>query len=227
MLVEVGNYRAKIFANSIVLTHYFRQAHISTHNSQYSQYDQRQRHCPRAFVQVMLLIFRATERTIERKKIQTEHIEGSHHCCCQCQVIHYRIAGKSIGKDRIFREEARETRNTGNSETTYEEGDLRDAHALAEAAHLADVLLAAHSMDNTARTQEQQRLEECMRHNMEDGGSICTYAEGEEHKAKLANGRVCKHFFNVILTAGNSGCKQSCSKTYDSHNMKDHRGEAV
>ena len=45
---------------------------------------------------------------------------------------------------------------------------IGDGNLLAQAAHLAHVLLAAHGVDHAARREEEQALEERVRHQVEN-----------------------------------------------------------
>ncbi|KAG0751772.1 hypothetical protein G6F24_014042 [Rhizopus arrhizus] len=64
-------------------------------------------------------------------------------------------------------------------------GDEGDRHVLAQAAHLAHVLLVVHRDDDRAGTQEQQGLEERMGHQVEHGGRIGRHAQRHGHVAQL------------------------------------------
>ena len=61
---------------------------------------------------------------------------------------------------------------------------------LAQAAHLAHVLLAAHAVNHRAGGEEEQRLEERVRHQVEDGGRVGRDAAAQEHVAELRDGGV-------------------------------------
>src|SRR4051794_39718735 len=82
-------------------------------------------------------------------------------------------------------------------------------------------------MNNTTRTKEQQRLEECMCHNMEHGGSICTHAQRQEHKAKLADRRVGEYLLDIVLPDSYCGSNYSRSQTNNGNNMQCIRSKAV
>jgi hypothetical protein len=71
------------------------------------------------------------------------------------------------GEDRVLGEEAGERRNPDEGERTDQEGDVRLRQRAAEPAHLADVLLAGEVVDDDAGGQEEQRLEEGVRHQVE------------------------------------------------------------
>ena len=56
-----------------------------------------------------------------------------------------------------------------------------------------------HRMNDAARTKEQERLEECMRHQVEDAGGKCTDTEREKHVAELAHRGVRQNTFDIVL----------------------------
>src|SRR6185437_13698610 len=117
----------------------------------------------------------------------------------------------------VFRKETGEAGDTGYSQATDEEGDLRDTHFPAKPSHQAHILLATHSVYHAAGAKKQQCFEKSMCHHMKYGRSISTYPQCQEHKAKLANGRVGKYFLNIILPDGYR-CSQYCgSKAYNSY----------
>ncbi len=61
---------------------------------------------------------------------------------------------------------------------------------LAQAAHPVDVLDAAHRADHRAGRHEEHRLEEGVRHEVEDAGGVGAGRDGDHHVADLAHGRV-------------------------------------
>ena len=76
---------------------------------------------------------------------------------------------------------------------------VRDRQVLAQPAHLADVLLVVHRDDHGAGRQEQQRLEERVRHQMEDAGRVRGRAERDGHVAELRERRVRDDALDVLL----------------------------
>ena len=77
--------------------------------------------------------------------------------------------------DRVFREKSREWRQAGVGQRTDQHGGVGDRHVFGEAAHLAHVLLVMHGDNHRTRAEEQHRLEESVREQVEDrrrvGGS--------------------------------------------------------
>ena len=70
---------------------------------------------------------------------------------------------------------------------------------LPQAAHLAHVLLAAERVNHRARAEEEQRLEERVRHQVEHAGAVRADAAGQQHVAELRDGRVGEHALDVVL----------------------------
>ena len=69
----------------------------------------------------------------------------------------------------------------------------------AQAAHLAHVLLVGDGMDDRARAEEQQRLEEGMGEQVEDRRRVEAQAERHEHVAELRAGRIGDDALDVVL----------------------------
>ncbi len=74
-----------------------------------------------------------------------------------------------------------------------------DGDALAQAAHVAHVLLAGERVDDGAGGEEEERLEEGVGEEMEDPGGVRTDAAGEEHVAELRDGGVGEDTLDVVL----------------------------
>ena len=74
-----------------------------------------------------------------------------------------------------------------------------EGNFLREAAHLAHVLLVMHGVDDRARAEEQQRLEEGMGEEMENAERIAADAEADEHVAELRTGRIGDDALDVVL----------------------------
>ena len=75
----------------------------------------------------------------------------------------------------------------------------RDRHVLAQAAHVADVLVVVHADDHGARGEEEQRLEEGVRHQVEHGDRVRRGAERDRHVAELRQRRVGDDALDVVL----------------------------
>src|SRR5215475_2603506 len=103
------------------------------------------------------------------------------------------------GKDLVLGKEAREGREPRQPHRPHQEGDGSDEHTRGDAAHLAQVLLAVEAMDDAARAQEEERLEEGVGDEVEDAGGVRAHPYAHEHVAELADGRVGEHTLDVRL----------------------------
>ena len=76
-----------------------------------------------------------------------------------------------------------------------------DRDLLPERAVVTHVLLVVHGVDDAARAEEQQRLEEGVGEQMEHRRAVGADARGEEHVAELRAGRISDHPLDVVLGA--------------------------
>ena len=87
-----------------------------------------------------------------------------------------------VVKDLILRPEAGEDRNAGERETADREGDRRDRHLLTQATAVANLLLLGRVNDRPG-AEEEQRLEEGVREQVEHRRGQRADTEGHEHEA--------------------------------------------
>src|SRR5450759_2169348 len=65
-------------------------------------------------------------------------------------------------QDGVLTEEAGERGDAGDGDPGADHGPEGDRNLLAQAAHVAHVLLAGEGVDYAARAEEEQRLEDCL-----------------------------------------------------------------
>ena len=96
-------------------------------------------------------------------------------------------------------------RNAGDGEDAGGHGPEGDGDALAQAAHVAHVLLAGEGVDDGAGGEEEQRLEEGVGQEMEDAGRVGADAAGQEHVAELGDRGVGEDALDVVLDEADGG----------------------
>ena len=85
--------------------------------------------------------------------------------------------------------------------TPIEHRPERERHLLAQAAHLAHVLLVGKCVDDDAGAQEELGLEERVREEVQDAGVVRADADAHDHVADLRHRRVGQDPFDVPLRA--------------------------
>ena len=114
----------------------------------------------------------------------------------------------------------------GDGEDGRGHGPEGDGEFLAQAAHLAHVLLAAEGVNDGAGGEEEQRLEEGVGDEVEDGGGVGRDAAAEEHVAELRDGGVGEHALDVVLDQGDGGGEEG-SGCADDGDDAEREGRAV
>src|SRR5579872_799927 len=104
----------------------------------------------------------------ERHEPRAEHIERCHAGGQDAEPVNPGMIMIRADENLVFAEETRCARDARNRDAGEEERPTCYGDSLAQTAHLPEVLLAAERMDDAACAKEEQRLEERMRHQMED-----------------------------------------------------------
>ena len=143
-----------------------------------------------------------------------------------------------ISQDFVLRPEAgRDHGKARQSGGADDEGPACARHAFEEAAHIHHVLrievrlggmsvvtmlvvammvTVFDAVDDRARAQEEQRFEEGVHEQVEDGGDPGANAQGGEHEPELGDGRIGQDFFDVVLGYSDGGGEQSCERADES-----------
>ena len=102
------------------------------------------------------------------------HVVRSQQSGNHANDIENRALGKGEQQDFVLAPESGKWRNTSNGQPADDESKCGDGHEHSKSAHLAHVLFVVHSVNHRTRPQEQQGLEECVGHHVEDRSNICT-----------------------------------------------------
>ncbi len=152
----------------------------------------------------VVLDFVAHARLAEEGQVdQPEHVERGHQRREKRDVPQVAIgsafARPRLPQDRVLGEEAGEAGDAGDGKRRDQHGAEGDLDLLAQRAHVLHLLLAAHGVNHRAGSEEEQRLEERVREDVEDAGGKRANAERQEHVAELRNRRVRQHALDVVL----------------------------
>ena len=114
-------------------------------------------------------------------------------------------------QNRVLAEKSGQRRNARNRDRRDHERPRRDRNLAPQRAHLAHVLLAGHRVDHAARTEEEQRLEERVGHQVENAGGERAHAQRQEHVAELADRGIGQHALDVVLHQAHASPRKSPS----------------
>ena len=170
-----------------------------------------------------------TLRSVEDQEIQAERIERGHEDADQHGGVGeagaVQVARVHRLDDRILGVEPGEERRADQRQGADQERDPRDGHVLAQAAHVADVLIVVHADDHRAGGEEQQRLEERVRHQVEDRHRIRRGAERHRHVAELRQRRVGDDALDVVLDDAEKAHEQRRDRADHEHHGQRRVGE--
>ena len=175
------------------------------HQRECRQHGERQRHHRGRLVDVVRRLLGHARRAEEGEEKEAEGVERGEERAQQEDRPHHAVAVEGGREDLVLREEAGEERHAGEPRGADRHRDRRRHHARGEAAHLAEVLLAAHAVDDAACAEEEQRLEEGVRDEVENACGVRAEADRREHVAELAHGRVREHALDVGLHEADRG----------------------
>ena len=91
-----------------------------------------------------------------------------------------------------------------------------------KAAIVTHVLLMMHCMDHRSCAKEQQRLEECVRKEMEDAGRIGPDPARGKHVAELRAGRIGDHALDIVLHQTDGGGEEGGERAHDRDHLERH-----
>ena len=149
---------------------------------------------------------------------------GSHrHIAMLLSVRAWICLGMQRGKDFILAKKTGEGRHSREGQRTDQECGRRDRHHLPQATEPAHVDHATHGMHHRSGPEEEQRLEEGMRHEVEDRRREAEHrarSKAGEHVAELADCRIGEHPFEVVLHRGDQSRHERCGGPHDRHHRK-------
>ena len=138
---------------------------------------------------------------MEGHEYGAEHVERGHERGnqreCEYYCADYIAVAEGVGQDFVLAPETREWDYSGETEAADYECDISLGHGNPQAAHVAHVEGAGGVVD-AAGAEEQQRLEEGVREQVEDCRAVSARAEREHHIAQLTYGGVGENALDVV-----------------------------
>ena len=121
-------------------------------------------------------------------------------------------ARKGFCQYLILREESRESRHPGDRKCRDPHDPRGPRHELPEAAHVPHILgvftavrvmvRVMHDVNHAPRAKKQERLEERVRNEMKDSGSVGAHTHSDEHEAQLGHRGIRQHLLDIPLLEG-------------------------
>ena len=106
---------------------------------------------------------------------------------------------EGVGHDLVFAPEPGQREDAGNGQGAHQKRGVGPRNPVAQPAHLPDVLLARHGMDDGTGREKEQGFEVGMGRQVEDGGRIGADPTGQEHVSELAHRGIGQHALDVGL----------------------------
>ena len=142
---------------------------------------------------------------VERQDDGPAHVAGGHERPDETEDEDVGVAVlRGPEQDLVLGPEPGQREDPGQGQGADDERPVRLGHVLLQPAHLAHVV-AVHGVDDGARPQEQQGLEESMGKEVEHAGRPGADRQGGHHVTQLADRRIGQHTFDVVLDEGQRG----------------------
>ena len=160
------------------------------------------------------------------------HVERGHAGSDYADPVHPRRVTVSRAENGVLAEVAGGAREAGDRKRRAHQRPHRPRRVFPQTAHMPHVLLAVAGMDYAARAEEQQRLEERMRHDVPDAGGERAHANTEEHVSKLRDRRVSVDLLDIGLQEADGRGEDGGGEADNGHRfhgggrMREDRGRA-
>ena len=189
---------------------------------------ERHRHCLGCFMRMDMLI--ESFLPFKGKCNQSEHVECCHRSAKdaeQPENPRTLLTAECLPKNFILAKKSCKRWNPGNCNRADQKCPIGDRKVFFQSTHLLYILFIVHRMDHCTGTKKEERFEKCMRHQMEDTSTKSPDSHCKEHIPELANRRIRKHFFDIVLNKTDGRRKHCCDHTYDCHDFHRNRRKSI
>ena len=167
-------------------------------------------------------VLRAMEDQEEHPKAVKRGHEDTGHDGELCKAGSWQVRALDGVQDRVLGVKAGEERGADERQRARQRSQPGDAHVLPQAAHVADVLVVVHADDDRACTEEQQGLEEGVRHQVKDRDGIGRDPQRHRHVTQLRQGRVSHDALDVVLDDAQKAHEQGRDRANDDDEVQGH-----